>query len=591
MCRVAGLLFFGCVLAGGAARAETDAGSTYEDRLVDWALGLLGREREPFPEGKEIDEVLVASEEIISESDPWPSLLNLVHVKTKESVVRRELLFREGEPFRRDLADESERTLRSLPVLAIARVVPVKGSGEGKVGVVVVTKDLWSIRMNSSYNLVGGLLQYLRLHPTEQNFLGRNKQLSLDFTLRLDSYALGQAYVDPRVWGSGFMFTETADVVLNRTSHRAEGTYGSVGFLKPLRSLDQKESYGVVGAWDVRPARRFRGAHVAEVPFPDPEAPTAYLPVVYNRRELGTEAGYTRSFGRTYKTNLTGGAGGYTHRYTPIASAHLSQEEQAFLVASYLPRSEDAVYLTSTLQVYEARYAVLQDVATFALSEDYQLGHSVRLLVRWASPLFLSPSNFVEGGLSVRYRWSFADDLLTAQAAGGTRWVPTAAGTGEEGAWVNRRVAFELSNVSPTLGVGRVALRALLDLRFADLDHPVAYLGGGNGLRGTAPEQLSGTQLLLLNAEYRTVSVELSTLHLGGVLFWDGGAAFESMPRLTHTVGLGLRLLLPQFDVEPVRIDIGWVLNGPSPDWLDRVSSSFGQVTDYRPAFLDRPPD
>jgi multidrug efflux pump subunit AcrA (membrane-fusion protein) len=46
-------------------------------------------------------------------------------------VLRRELLFKEGEPFRTERVAETERVLRSLYILSVARVVPVKGRRGG----------------------------------------------------------------------------------------------------------------------------------------------------------------------------------------------------------------------------------------------------------------------------------------------------------------------------------------------------------------------------------------------------------------------------------------------------------------------------
>src|SRR3989337_1571658 len=70
--------------------------------------------------------------------------------------------------------------------------------------------------------------------------------------------------------------------------------------------------------------------------------------------------------------------------------------------------------------------------------------------------------------------------------------------------YVNQRVAVELKNVSPPFAGGRVVTRALVDLRRNDLDNAKVLLGGGNGLRGSAPEALTGRSYLLVNNEYRT---------------------------------------------------------------------------------------
>src|SRR5206468_2978125 len=141
---------------------------------------------------------LIASEDIVAPTDPWPLFFNIFHAKTQEQVVRRELLLGEGDSYRADLVEETERNLRALSILAVAKIIPVKGAAPDSVGLLVVTKDLWSIRLNSSFLATGLFLHYLRIRPTEQNFLGLGKRLSVDFLLLPDIYALGEGFLDPR---------------------------------------------------------------------------------------------------------------------------------------------------------------------------------------------------------------------------------------------------------------------------------------------------------------------------------------------------------------------------------------------------------
>jgi len=561
----------------------------YEDRLVEWGLAQVGREREPSPEGKRIEEILVESEEIIAPTDPYPSIVNIIHVKTKDSVVRREVLLGVGEPYQAAKAEESERNLRRLGVLAISKVVPVKGKTPDGVALLVVTKDLWSIRLNQDFNFASGVVQRYRLRPTEQNFLGLNKQLGLDLYLKIDTLAIGQSYGDPRLFGTRLQLTESADIIFNRHTHLPEGSFGSLNFGLPLYSLDAENGFNVGGSWVVQRARVFRGPTLWLLPYPDATEPTGTVPYVYDDRELAAGASYSRSFGHYYKTNVTLGVGGFTKRFAPPAEEALPQEQVDWLTARYLPQSEDATYLYGALRAYEARYRVLRNLRTFALSEDYQLGYNVLFQARWADPVFLSPKRFVEMGGSARYRWLFGDDMLTATAAAAARYVPDATGTGLDGPWVNKRIAAEVENFSPVLGVGRFVFRGLVDLHFDDLNNRVVLLGSGNGLRGVAAESLSGTHLMLLNFEYRTLPIEILTLHAGAVVFWDVGSAFSRGPQPVHTVGIGFRFLFPQLDVEPFRVDFGYVINAQNPPFWDHVSSSFGQVDDYRPTFLDTP--
>jgi hypothetical protein len=560
----------------------------YEQQLVAWGLEKAQREVEPSPEGKRVEEILVASEDIVARSDPYPQLLNLVHVRTRESVVRAEVLLRVGEPYTAQLAAETERNLRNMFILATAVVLPVKARAPDAVSVLVITKDLWSIRLNSDFSLVEGtLLQLLRIRPTEQNFLGLNKRVSLDFLLELDTVSLGEVLVDERFLGGDLRLVQDARAIFNRQSGALEGSQGELAVQLPLRTLDSTRGFQVRAAWLVQRARVFRGANVSLLPYPSADAPEALLPYVYDERSVSGSASYTWSFGHAFKTNLTAFAAGFLERTQAPAEEGLTADQQAWLGCNYFPRNQGAVYAGAAVQAYEARYAVLRNVRTFAISEDFQLGHSVVAEARWA------PLQYAEAGVSAQYRWLGWDDLLTVAAGAAARYQPGDLGCGDTGGWVNQRVAFEVNDVGPLWVVGRLAVRLAVDLKWKDLNHVPVYLGGSNGLRGLLAEELSGSQLLLWNVEFRTVPVNLLTLHAGLVLFWDAGAAFDDksrFPPLVHTVGIGLRTMFPQFDKEPVRIDFGYVISGAdNPAPLRRVSASYGQVDQLRPSILTTP--
>ena len=575
--------------ATGAAWGRPLPSGSYEERLTKWGLAQSGRTLATAPAGRRIEEIVVVSEDVVADADPWPRVANSLHFKTKPQVILAELLLHPGETYDVAKAEESERNLRRLSVIAMARVLPVEGRAGG-VALLVVTKDLWSIRFRSDYLLVGTLLERLRVRPTEQNLFGLNIQLSLDFALRLDTLSFGQSMAAYRFLGAPLQVAESAVIIFNRQTGRAEGTRGGLSVGRPLYSLSDRWSYGVAGAWDLERARIFRGASVWQLPFPTEAAPTARIPYIYDARELSGSALLTRSFGYQVKTDVSGGVGAYARRYRPPTEAQLSPEQQAFLYAGYLPRNEVASYLTASVHTYQARYQVMHNLETFVLSEDAQLGYSAVATVRWADPAFFSPQRFVEGSAAVRYTFLVGQNLTLLYAAGTTRWQTGAEGRGEGGPWVNRRFAAQLVNYTPLIGPGRFAVRLLLDVKRFDLNHVPLFLGGDTGLRGLAPQALTGTRMVLGNFEYRTLPVELFTVHGGLVLFWDAGSTVTTGAfRLVHTVGIGLRLLLPQLDVVPVRIDFGYVVNGVPPPWPDRLSSTLGQVFDATPTFLTAP--
>ncbi len=563
------------LLAGATPSAETG----YEDRLIAWALELHQRELEPEPVGKRVEEILIASEEIFAPSDPYPLFLNIFHKKTRESVIRREVLVQEGEAWEPSHVLETERNLRRLFILAVVKVVPVKGK-DGGVALMVVTKDRWSLRLSNSFTLIGSLLQYLQLQLIETNFNGWGQQLAVNMILRLDTLTVGQSFTERRLFGSYWAFAETANLILNRQTGAPEGTSGAVSFGRPIINLDQ--TWGVVlnGSWNARRRRVFRGANIWQLPYPD-EGGTETVPYVYDVREFAGEASYTRSWGRALKVDLTGAVGGYVHQYAPPPDS-LREEQIDWLRANYLPRSENVTYLSGFFRAFPSDFKVLRNIDTYELSEDFQLGWLAQAGVRWALPLPFAPNHFIELATSVRYRFYKADDLFTVQVGAGVRLRP-----GQTSA--NQRFSAEVLNYSPRFFGGRFVQRVLVDFKFNDLDNRQLLLGGSTGLRGAFPDQVSGRHLVLGNFEYRARPFEILSNWLGIVLFYDVGSAFDARPTFVHTTGIGFRLLLPQLNREVLRIDFGFVINGPIPG-PDRIVASWGQVTDLRPdTFLDQP--
>ena len=565
-------VFLAAILA--AAPVSQDTG--YEDRLIAWGLELHGRELEPSPVGKRVEEVLVASENVFAPTDPYPLFLNLIHVRTREPVIRREVLLAQGDLWDAHRVQETERNLRRLFLLAVVKVVAVKGR-DGGVAVLVVTKDKWSLRLSNSFTLIGSLLQFLQLQLIEVNFNGWGQQLAVNTTVRLDTFTVGQLFVERRLLSSRWYFGESAALIFNRQTGALEGTVGSAAFGRPIITLDQEWGFLAEGTWNSRTRRVFRGATIWQLPYPD-ETSGETVPLVYDVREFAGEATLTRSFGRALKVDLSASLGGYSRQYKPSL---VSGDQAAWLNRNYLPRSENATYLTAWARAFPADFKVLRNIDTFELSEDFQIGWVAQGGVRWAFPLPFAPSNFVELGASLRYRLYLADDLFTVTVAGAMRIRP-----GQEVA--NRRFAAEASNYSPQFWGGRLVTRVLVDFKGNDLDNRQLLLGGSTGLRGAYPEEFAGRNLVLANVEYRARPIELWSNWLGLVIFYDVGSAFDAVIKPTHTVGIGFRLLLPQLNREVVRVDFGFVFGGPIPG-ADRINASWGQITELRPDFLDQP--
>jgi hypothetical protein len=569
------------VLLALSAEPAADAAASEgpEERLVAWGLARRDLEVEPAPEGRRIDQVFIEREVIFPEANP--KLFDVLHVKTRDTVVRREVLLAPGERFDAARALETERNLRRLFIVAVAKVVAAKAPG-GRVHVLVVTQDRWSLRLNNAFTLIGGLLQSLQLTLVEVNFNGYGQSLSVDTQLRLDTFALGQAFTERRLFGSRFSVSEAANVVFNRQTGVVEGSAGRVLLGRPLITLDQPWGVMLDAQWNVRKRRVFRGASVWQLPYAD-AAGSAAVPFQFDQRQLSVDLEVTRRFGDGVKVELTAAAGASQRQYVPLAESRLTDAQAAWLTANYLPRSESATLVEGQATAFSNDFRVVKNLDTFELSEDQQLGFRVSAGARWAFPSPLTTQPFVELGVTARYRFYRWDDLFSLTVATGARLRPGLPAA-------NERLAAELLNYAPAFHGGRVVTRLLVDLRWNDLDNRQVLLGGSQGLRGAFPEQFTGRNLALLNVEYRTrpIAFALGTW-LGFVLFTDVGSAFDRVLAPQATAGFGVRLLLPYFNFDVLRFDFGLHLmpQAPAPG-LDRLNATWGQVNDVRPDILDR---
>ena len=189
---------FCCLSATRDARAQSPPAavgaqvySPYEKQTIEESLGKLSLKAEPSPEGKTIERIDIVPLEVIEQRDPLPNWLNIFHATTRPSVVRREMLLREGDRYNQALIDETIRNLRQLPQLSVVLVVATTGSAPGRIGVVVITKDVWSLRASWDVVVTSGGLEELELHPEERNLLGTHQTVSATFLLQPSAYTLG----------------------------------------------------------------------------------------------------------------------------------------------------------------------------------------------------------------------------------------------------------------------------------------------------------------------------------------------------------------------------------------------------------------
>ncbi len=555
--------------------------SAYEEATIAGALSELGFAREDDAEGKLVESIHPVRLEVIEERDPAPRFLNVFHVVTRSYVSEREILLRPGDAYRQTLADETRRNLGALPQLSLVLVVAAKGSAPDRARIVVITKDVWSLRLNWNIALTSSGLEGLTVNPSETNLLGTQQTLGLQFSWLPQSYSLGGQYAVPRVLGSHVAASADAGLIFNRASGAREGSFGDAQVTYPLWSSRAEWSWGAGASWLAEVTRLYSGGRVASFTL-DPQAscgqpsslcvPWAYLTDVADGRAF-----VTRSFGWAVKHDVSVGFEARKSRYRlPDLSLYDPATVQAF-DRTRVPLSDDRVGPFVEYSTYSTDFLRILDLESLALQEDYRLGPQGYLLVYPVLAALGSSRSFVGLSAGLAYTGALADGLARGSVDSTTE-VETDTGNVKDG---SLRTGVRVA--SPRFRAGRVVLDAVLQNRYANRLNRLSYLGGDSRLRGYPSQYFVGSNLLGVNAEYRSRPWQfLDSLQLGGVLFYDAGDAFDRWKdlRLRQAAGFGARVLFPQLDRIVFRADVGFPLARTLPPGVSPVSFfvTFGQA-------------
>jgi len=151
-----------------------------------------------------IDTVIVENGNVFDRKDAAPdwvaTLANRLHVRTRQSVIRRRLLLNRGDPFDPARMEESERSLRTLGVFRSVRVDTVRAESDGKLALRAITSDGWSTQPQASFTSAGGD-QTWAIGIIERNFLGTATELALVYGRNPDRSRLDVEFRNPSFFG------------------------------------------------------------------------------------------------------------------------------------------------------------------------------------------------------------------------------------------------------------------------------------------------------------------------------------------------------------------------------------------------------
>lgn len=531
-------------------------------RIAGFALAILGfvetaQAQEPavllpIPTSAELEErgavigtILFANQDIFDEGDPRENnaiyrLANDLHIKTRESTLRAQLLFKSGDRYSWRVIRETERNLRQLEFLFDASIRIVRWDGK-RVDVEVVTRDVWSLQPGISYSRKGGG-ESSSFEIEEENLLGYGKNLTLARTKNEERTSLLVQWQDPNVWGS--RWRDQLSYASNDDGHLRE-----VVFDRPFFSLDTRWSAGTSGK-DER--------------LVDPR---------YDLGEVVDEFRHDIAFAELRGGWSKGLIDGWTRRL--LAGFRYDRHEFApdpgGLPPIALPPDHTESYPWAGLQWIEDEYEETENLNQIGRTEDLYYGTSYRLELGWSAEslgatndaaIFAAAAGtsrrwgpkhsvFVQGGVSGRFESGEVENGIV----GGTaryywRWHP-------------KRVLYASVDATTT----------------DDLDPENQLLmGGDTDLRGYPFSYQSGTSRVQVTLEQRLYTdwFPFRLFNVGGAVFFDAGrtwgpnvAGTESLGWLKD-VGFGLRLGNARSGFGSViHLDVAFALDGS--DDIDEV--------------------
>jgi hypothetical protein len=139
-------------------------------------------------------------------------LANSLHIVTRPAVIRRELLFRPGQPYDSASIAESQRNLRAMGIFRRVQIDSVRTP----TGLMlrVVTKDGWSTQADWRFRSTGGQVAFT-IGMVENNLLGTASAAAVRYSKDPDRSSVLLSFRRPRLFagtiGLGMLYENRSD--------------------------------------------------------------------------------------------------------------------------------------------------------------------------------------------------------------------------------------------------------------------------------------------------------------------------------------------------------------------------------------------
>jgi predicted dienelactone hydrolase len=443
---------------------------------------------------------------------------NVVAVRTPEKLIRRLLLFREGDPYDPAKLAESERNLRALDFLKSASVT-ASDPHDGVVDVAVATQDALTTDVNADFSNDGGRSLY-DISLTQMDVLGSGGAVALDIAngreRRVHSIAVRDPVMFGHYWDAGALLAKNSD-----------GNEERLSIERPLLSHATHFTTNALSDHLLQIARTYANAAISSQ-------------FRQQHREAMFAGGVAIGSSETRATRVIAGIDFVTDSFVALRS--LAPDDRRFR------------FVQLGFDRTEFRFVKLDHVDFGLREQDFNLGfHAVANVAR-------SPGV-----------WRFRADNSYGYALGQRSFVIThliattrAGATNRNAVWSNDTLlVVRMPTDFPQTFVSRLRI----DIGSA-LDRDLQFFADGqNGLRAYPNFAFEGNRRFLFNMEHRLFLGReiLQIVEPGAAIFFDTGEAVTNAPLHPHDFrtdfGIGLRLAIARLESAIIRVDIGYALN------------------------------
>jgi len=491
---------------------------------------------------------------------------NSLHIDTHHYVIRRELLFAEGDRYDPALLAETERNLRQIGYLRGVSVAAADTTADGRVNVYVHTRDTWSLKLNFSYTVASDRSKRWYLTLSDTNFLGHGVTfgagLGEDENGTFTTFDFHSRRLFGSRWELGVIY-----------SNRSDGYVKSVRLDRPFYALDQ--SWGGNGTWlSTLTSPRYYLSNAGPAGDDPSRRESLYTRFPQALDVVELSVGFRISSATHGRLVRVGPGLRWQERRFDLVPPVRELSDERWVDLSYLTEEGTPIAREQGTTVWP--YLWLESSGRDYVKSNYlfQYGPTEDVPLGWAANLAIGPAGPAMGSTAgsderVHFEAKFSDwsrtvgghqllRLTTAGNLGGPadRYYRIDALAG----WITWYGPYDtpwLTRVFAEVGWGENLLGS-----------EAMVLGLDRGLRTLGFDGMAGDRLARWNLEQgRVLPIDLfGFMTVGVAAFYNGGAAWyqdeaRDLGDARHEAGCGIRLGAKRSGTaDTLRLDVTWPL-------------------------------